>query len=127
MNENTLNVEYYSQMPNCSGNPNISNPTPNRWFDNSVFSVPPAYTFGSCGLSIIKGPRWWNTDLQLQKNFQITERIRMAFRWDWFNAFNIANLGNPNTTIDAPASVVGHIFDVHHSMRQTQLGLHLYF
>jgi hypothetical protein len=127
MNQNTLNVEYYSQMPNCSGNPNISNPTRNHWFDNSVFSVPAAYTLGTCGLSLIKGPAWWNADLQIEKDFRITERVHLTFRWLWYNAFNVVNLGNPNTTIDNPASVVGQITSVHHTMRRTQLGLHLYF
>jgi len=127
MNENTLNVEYYSQQPNCSGNPNISDPTVNNWFNDSVFSVPAAYTFGNCGLTNIKGPRWWNSSLRLERDFKFSERFQLAFRWDWYNAFNHANLGDPDTTIDDPAAAVGHIFDVHNTMRRTQLGVHLYF
>jgi hypothetical protein len=53
--------------------------------------------------------------------------MHLDFRWDWYNAFNLAELGNPDTTFDDPASAVGHIFDVRNSMRRTQLGLHLYF
>ena len=127
MNENTLNVEYYSQVPDCSGNPNISNPTVNNWFNDSVFSVPPAYTFGSCGGSVIKGPKWWYSSLRLGREFKISERIRLDFRWDWYNAFNHVTLADPDTTIDDPAAAVGHIFNTYNPMRRTQLGLHLYF
>jgi hypothetical protein len=127
MNENTLNSEWISQMPNCSGNPNISNPSVNNWFNDSVFSVPALYQFGTCGLTTIKGPRWWNNSLRLEKSFRLREGMHLDFRWDWYNAFNLAELGNPDTTFDDPASAVGHIFDVRNSMRRTQLGLHLYF
>lgn len=127
MSANTLNVEFYSQMPNRIASGSVPNPNQNEWFNPAAFQVPALYTFGNSGLSVIKGPGWWNADLRLEKNFHVTERLRLAFRWDWFNAFNVANLGNPNTTIDAPASVAGHIFDVHNTMRRTQLGLHLYF
>ena len=127
MNANTLNTEYVGQMPDCSGNPNISNPTMNNWFNDAVFSVPGTYQFGTCGMSIIKGPRWWSTSLRLERNFKFAEHYELAFRWDWHNAFSHVNLGNPDTTIDDPAAAVGHVFDVHNTMRRTQLGVHLYF
>jgi hypothetical protein len=92
-----------------------------------VFAVPAAYTFANCGGSIIKGPRWWNSSLRLERDFKFSERFRLAFRWDWYNAFNRANLGDPDTTIDDPAAAVGPIFDVYNPRRRTQLGLHLYF
>jgi hypothetical protein len=44
------------------------------------------------------GERTWNT--VLAKNFPIaSERARLQFRWEMFNAFNRANFSNPNTNI----------------------------
>ncbi|HXI38896.1 MAG TPA: carboxypeptidase regulatory-like domain-containing protein [Bryobacteraceae bacterium] len=42
------------------------------------------------------GPRSWNEDLSLFKWFDITERIRLRFTSDFFNAFNHPNDLNPN-------------------------------
>ena len=37
-------------------------------------------------------------DLSLQKNFTITERMRLQFRADFLNAFNRVNLNAPATS-----------------------------
>jgi hypothetical protein len=44
------------------------------------------------------GPRAWNTDISLFKNFSLTERLKLRFTADFFNAFNHPNNGNPNST-----------------------------
>jgi hypothetical protein len=44
------------------------------------------------------GPRSWNEDLSLFKWFNITERIRLRFTSDFFNAFNHPNNLAPNKT-----------------------------
>lgn len=44
------------------------------------------------------GPRAWNTDLSLFKNFSLTERVRLRFTADFFNVFNHPNDVNPNST-----------------------------
>jgi len=38
-----------------------------------------------------RGPSLMDTDLSIDKNFKLTERVRMQFRIDLFNAFNHAN------------------------------------
>ncbi|HJZ96192.1 MAG TPA: TonB-dependent receptor [Candidatus Solibacter sp.] len=42
------------------------------------------------------GPRSWNEDLSVFKWFDISERIRLRFTSDFFNAFNHPNDLNPN-------------------------------
>ena len=37
------------------------------------------------------GPSLLDTDLSIDKNFKLTERVRMQFRIDLFNMFNHAN------------------------------------
>jgi hypothetical protein len=44
------------------------------------------------------GPRAWNTDISLFKNFSLTETMKLRFTADFFNAFNHPNDVNPNST-----------------------------
>jgi hypothetical protein len=45
----------------------------------------------------IRGPVQDRWDFSLIKNFQIREGVRTQFRAETYNAFNFANLGNPNS------------------------------
>ena len=54
------------------------------------------------GNGAIRGPRQWNLDFSLAKNFAITERLRLKFGADMFNALNhtilsglVAEITNP--------------------------------
>jgi hypothetical protein len=51
---------------------------------------------GSAGKSLVRTPGAWNVELSLAKNFQITEKKKLQFRADMFNALNHVNLGGPN-------------------------------
>lgn len=124
---NTLNVDNYSQLPNRIGSGAIANPSTQAWFDVNAFAIPDAYKFGTSGMGVLTGPGWWVADLSLDKSFQFTERFRLVMKWQLFNAFNHNNPGNPDTRIDAAASVAAHITSVQQNMRRQQLGLHLYF
>ncbi len=44
------------------------------------------------------GPRFWNQDLSAFKYFDLSERVRVRFTGDFFNAFNHPNDLNPNIT-----------------------------
>lgn len=68
-----------------------------EWFDTSAFVTNPVGTFGTVGKNTVKGPGNWNVTFGLFKNFNITERHKLQFRSEFFNLFNHANLGNPNT------------------------------
>src|SRR5207244_4707734 len=48
--------------PDLIRNPNISNPTPSRFFDTSAFRIPAEGTFGNSGRNVIIGPGIWNVD-----------------------------------------------------------------
>ena len=71
-----------------------------QWFDPSSFSAPPIGQFGTCpAQGPIRGPGYFDLDLSLQKDFQISESKRLQFRTDFINAFNNVNLNAPSTDI----------------------------
>jgi len=69
--------------------------------DNGVcaFGVPAPNTFGTARNGNVRGPGYLNVDLSAFKDFHITEKQTVGFRFDAFNAFNIASYGNPDTGI----------------------------
>ncbi len=44
------------------------------------------------------GPGAWNTDISVVKDFPLTERVKLRFSADFFNAFNHPNDAVPDTT-----------------------------
>lgn len=48
--------------------------------------------------AFILGPRNWNVDGSVFKNFRVTERVAIRFTADFFNMFNHPNDINPNAT-----------------------------
>jgi hypothetical protein len=48
---------------------------------------------------MIEGPRWYQWDLSLRKNFALFSTARMQLRADVFNVFNRVNFENPETTV----------------------------
>ena len=59
------------------------------------------------------------------KNFKITESKRVEFRSSFYNLFNHANLGNPDTTV--LNSTFGKITSMSNSPRVIEFGLKFAF
>lgn len=106
------------------GNPHISNPSADRWFDPAAFAAPAARQFGNSGIGILDGPASHTLDTGLMKNFYITELRYVQFRWEMFNATNRVNLSNPVTTFGL--ATTGKIFSAG-TARQMQLALKFVF
>ncbi|MFN7999066.1 MAG: carboxypeptidase regulatory-like domain-containing protein [Bryobacteraceae bacterium] len=66
-----------------------------EYFNLSAFAPNAIGTFGSSGKNILRGPRFFDTDLGLLKNFAVIERMKIQFRAEFFNAFNNVNFGQP--------------------------------
>jgi hypothetical protein len=108
------------------GNPSVSNPSANLWFNPAAYSEPTQpYRNGTAGRNSLRGPSLATSDLSLAKNLLLRERMSLELRADAFNVFNHVNLGRPNSTIDQ--SGAGQITYVQTAMRQMQFGLHLQF
>ena len=95
------------------------------WFDPSNYSDPTT-TFGTCApqLGGLRGPGYYNWDISIQKNFQLTERFKLQFRSDFLNAFNRVNLAVPNTTV--AVSTTG-LIQTSQPARNIQFALKLYY
>ena len=78
-------------LPVMTCNPNFaaSKRTVAEWFNTSCFSQPGPNQFGSnSAVNVIRTDGVANLDTTLSKYFQITERQKLQFRAEFFNAFN---------------------------------------
>ena len=96
-----------------------------RYFDTSVFSQPPPFTFGNLAerLPDIRNDGQRSFDLSVFKEFRPVEKLRVEFRTELLNAFNTPRFGNPNTGVTS--SSFGVITTQANTPRQIQLGLKL--
>ncbi len=113
-----------NDRPNVVGNPQISNPTPDRWFNTAAFAFPPPGTFGNAGRNILDGPGFQNVNASLLKNTSLTERVNLQFRAEVFNLFNHPNFNLPDNFLGSPT--FGRISSAR-DPRHIQFGLKLLF
>jgi hypothetical protein len=110
--------------------PVVNNPTPDRYFDPAAFRNTAAGEFGNCGRNSLIAPSQWNVDFSTMKDFQITERHRLQFRMEMFNAPNHPAWGRPSaawgTQGAAPNAAFGRIRTTS-QLRQIQFALKYYF
>jgi hypothetical protein len=68
----------------------------------SYFCIPGPGQFG-IGRNTIPGPSYWNMDMGIIKRVDLTERVNMQFRAEFFNVFNHSNFDNPrNASVGSP-------------------------
>lgn len=98
-----------------------------EWFNPAAFTAPPCYnsvetgsstvncqavynagvtagvptyaSYGNSGYDMLRGPRFQDWDMSLQKNIPWRERYNVQLRADSFNVFNHPNFGTPNANI----------------------------
>lgn len=76
---------------------------------NTVFVFPDPGTDGA-GRNIFRAAPYWNLDLSLAKRFDVTERVKLQFRAEAFNAFNHANFDNPRDASVGSAQITSSQF-----------------
>lgn len=133
MQTSTLNTGAGSQFPNRIGSGVLPSDERSieRWFDASAFVAPPQFGFGNSGRNILYGPGTKQVDLSIFKSFRTTEKGRVEFRAEAFNAFNTPQFNNPNANIGftgvARITSAGNPTVYQRTPRQIQLALKLYF
>ncbi len=129
--------------PDKVASASVSNPNQFQWFkttggvaldvpgttNNTVgpWRRPAIETFGNVGRNTFRGPKFFNGDISLLKNFQITEKVKGQFRAESFNFWNHVNLDNPDGCVDCGTG--GQIFGIvaGAAMRTWQFGLRFDF
>jgi outer membrane receptor protein involved in Fe transport len=94
------------------------------YFDPTKYAQAALGTYGNAGRNSLVGPGNYNLDFALFKKVSIRENWQIQYRWEMFNAFNHANLGNPRSNLSAART--GQI-DTTSGPRIMQMGLRLTF
>ena len=115
--------------PDRVGVAELDRPSPDRWFNTEVFTVPPFGNFGNAGRNIISGPEFRNLDFSVLKNTFLREGWNLQFRAEFFNLFNHPNFDLPDVFVGSPT--FGRIFSARSGLpgdaRQVQFALKLIF
>jgi hypothetical protein len=115
------------QRPDSTGkDATLDNPTLDRWFDTTAFSLPAQFTFGNMGRMhpSLRSDFVELLDLSVFKRFNIVgERVALELRGESFNALNHPVFGSPNTTVGN--AQFGRVTGTANAPRQTQFALKL--
>jgi hypothetical protein len=90
--------------------------------------------YGNSGVGVVLGPGQFNWNISILKNTQITEKLKMQFRSDFYNAFNhpqfadpggggFGSIGYENIT----AANYGQVLHTSVNPRLIQFGVHFIF
>ncbi len=97
-----LSAEYRGEAferPNVSGSAASQSTAQSllTYFAGYTFTTPPASApFGNLSRNAFRAPGMEQWDLSVDKNFRITEGIKVQFRSEFFNVLNHTNFGPPN-------------------------------
>ena len=113
-----------NDRPNVVGDPALSNPSQNGWFNTGAFELQPFGSFGNAGRNILEGPAFANVNIALVKHLPVSDQARLQLRLEAFNLFNRTNFGLPDNFFGSPT--FGQILSAH-AARRLQLGVRLLF
>ncbi len=110
-----------------SGDPGAATRDWSRWFNTSVFKQATPFTprTNPWQYDGITGPRFWQLDSTLSKNFALTERFKLELRFEGYNLTNTVMPGNPNLTVTS--TQFGGITSQVNYGRELQYTLRLHF
>lgn len=72
-----------------------------HYFNPSAFAVPPAGQYGNTGRDEFRGPGYFNMNLSIARQFNITERLKLQLRGDIMGLTNTPHFNPPNATVGA--------------------------
>ena len=112
--------------PNRIASGMLDNPTPEQWFDRTVFPVVKvgSFLFGNSGRNILDGPGTFVLNAGLSRRFKLRDQTALQFRGETFNFTNHTNFGLPTTHVDV---LNGGTISSAKAPRQIQVGLRLEF
>lgn len=93
-----------------------------------LFTMPAPGTLGTCGRNTFVGPGFAQVDLGIFKSFAFSERWKLEFRSELFNAFNHANFNNPSSSnLSIQSNNFGKVTSIRAPNRVVQFALKLSF
>jgi outer membrane receptor protein involved in Fe transport len=116
---------YGYERANLVGSLYPSSKSPAEWIKVASFQLPPLNTFGNLGRDSLRSDWNKNLDLSLFRQFPITERFRIEFRFEAFNITNTPIWAVPVSSLEA--SNFGAVTHTANIPRQLQFGLKVYF
>jgi len=89
------------QRPKVIGDWREGEQTATRWFNTAAFGMPAVGALGDLGRNVVIGPGMNNWDVSMQKYLALTERTKLEFRAEMFNAPNHFSYWGVATTMGA--------------------------
>jgi hypothetical protein len=101
-----LNLVYRGafQRPDCLGNGNLANPTPDNYFNLAAFNPVPAGPVGNCRVGSLLGPGTVAIAGGISKSFAIGERVHVKFESTFTNLPNHLNYAPPSVDVSSPGT-----------------------
>ena len=101
-----LNLVYRGafQRPDCVGNGNLANPTPDKFFNLAAFNPVPSGPVGDCRVGSLLGPGTAAIAGGVSKSFAIGERVQVKFESTFTNLPNHLNYAPPSVDVSSPST-----------------------
>jgi outer membrane receptor protein involved in Fe transport len=113
--------------PNVIGDPYAAERTVQAWFNPAAVQIPtdPSQPFGNAERNSVRGPRFWQIDLQVGRRIPMPwPGSSVELRAEFFNLLNHSNFRAPNgNRSQAAFGTITQTYD----QRQAQLGVKLNF
>jgi hypothetical protein len=130
---NTLPIFNFKNMPNVASGANprgswSGDPARDRYLNINAFSVPAPFTIGDAPVSLgnARGFGIRKEHIGIMKKFDVTERIKVEFRFEVFNWPNRVQFGDPNGNVSDPLAF-GTVGGQKDRAREGQFGLRVRF
>ncbi len=113
-----------NDRPNVTGDPALSDPTPEMWFNTAAFTMPPYGSFGDATRNSLEGPGYANLNVALVRLVRFGATGQVQLRLEAFNVFDRTNFNLPDAFLGSPT--FGRILSAG-SPRRLQFGVRALF